>query len=223
MSDSTKEQQLFPRWLRLWHWANAILFLTLIVTGFSLHFAGVGQGGVGFKLAVTIHNLFGVALVGVYLFYLGSMAVTGHWRQYIPRRPLFQRIYKQVLYYIWGIFKGAHHPYEACVESRFNPIQQLAYIACVFAIFPLQIVTGIALLYPDMAPPTVWGMNGLWPAAVGHSVVAYGSCAFLLVHLYLALTVGEEHTGVRAMVFGDRKPAEGAAHGHAASHRTPGE
>jgi thiosulfate reductase cytochrome b subunit len=223
MSDATPVRLMFPRWLRLWHWSNAILFLTLIVTGFSLHFAGVGQGGVGFKRAVQIHNLLGVALVVVYLFYLGSMAVTGHWRQYIPKRPLFRRIYNQVLYYIWGIFKGAHHPYEANVEARFNPIQQLAYIACVFAIFPLQILTGIALLFPDMAPPTVLGMNGLWPAAVGHSVVAYGSCAFLIVHLYLALTVGEEHTGVRAMVLGDRKPGATPHHAPAPSHGTPGE
>ena len=214
MSDSTKEQQLFPRWLRLWHWANALLFLTLIVTGFSLHFAGVGQGGVGFKLAVTIHNLLGVALVGVYLFYLGSMAVTGHWRQYIPRRPLFQRIYKQVLYYIWGIFKGAHHPYEASVESRFNPIQQLAYIMAVLTLMPGQIVTGVALLFPDRVPEQAFGMNGIMPWAVGHAAIAYFTVVFLFIHLYLALTVGEPHTGVKSMLLGDRMPPpeSGASH-----------
>jgi thiosulfate reductase cytochrome b subunit len=49
-------------------------------------------------------------------------------------------------------------------------------------------------------------MGGIWPMAIAHSVIAYSSCAFLVVHLYLALTVGEPHTGVAAMALGDRMP-----------------
>ena len=30
---------LFPAWIRLWHWLNAVLILVLGITGLSLHFA----------------------------------------------------------------------------------------------------------------------------------------------------------------------------------------
>ena len=32
----TGAHYLYPFWLRLWHWINALLFLTLIVTGLSM-------------------------------------------------------------------------------------------------------------------------------------------------------------------------------------------
>lgn len=220
---------MFPRWLRAWHWANAALFAALLFTGFSLHFAGVGSGGVSFRMAVRVHNATGIALSVVYDYYIICMMLTGHWRQFVPRPGLIRKIFGQIRYYIWGIFKGEHHPYPATPESRFNPIQQLAYIAAIFLFFPLQIISGVALLYPHKAPEKFMGMNGILPMAALHSLLAYAFVAFLLVHLYLALTVGEEHTGVRAMLLGDRKPGS-APHPphpphdtHAPLHPAPGE
>lgn len=220
------EKRMFPAWLRLWHWANAATFAALIVTGFSLHFAGVGSSAMSFRLAVRLHNATGIALALIYDFYIIAMAVTGHWRQFVPRPGIIRRILGQVRYYIWGIFKGEHHPYPATVKGRFNPIQMLAYLAAVFVFFPAQIVSGVALLYPHEAPDKVLGVNGILPMAALHSLMAYAFVAFLLVHIYLALTVAEENTGLRAMVLGDRKPPPGAAHGgHGddAPHEAPGE
>jgi thiosulfate reductase cytochrome b subunit len=39
---------LLPVWIRLWHWANALLIITLAITGISLHFADsqAAAGGV---------------------------------------------------------------------------------------------------------------------------------------------------------------------------------
>lgn len=200
------EKTMFPGWLRLWHWANALLFAALLFTGFALHFAGVGAGGISFRLAVRLHNATGIALAVVYDFYVVGMMVTGHWRQFAPQPGLLRRIVGQVRYYLWGIFKGAHHPYPATIEHRFNPIQQLAYVAAVFLFFPLQIISGVALLYPHKAPERLLGVSGILPMAALHSLMAYAFTAFLLVHLYLALTVAEPNTGVRAMMLGDRKP-----------------
>jgi thiosulfate reductase cytochrome b subunit len=71
---------------------------------------------------------------------------------------------------------------------------------------PGQAVTGLFLLFPDRAPGRIGGMGGIWPMAVTHSILAYALGSFLVVHLYLALTVGEPHTGVAAMLRGDRMP-----------------
>lgn len=196
---------MFPRWLRFWHWSNAIVFFALLVTGFSLHFVGVGTGGVKFRSAVLLHNAFGLALIALYVFYLVAIAITGHWRQYVPR---VRGILLQVRFYLYGIFRGEHHPFESTFVSRFNPIQRLAYLFAVFVLFPGQAITGIALLFPDYAPERVAGMGGIWPMAIGHSVLAYAFSSFLCVHLYLALTISEERTGLMPMIRGDRiKPS----------------
>ena len=201
-----KARVMFPTWLRVWHWANAFLYAVLLATGFSLHFAGVGAGGVQFRWSVLTHNVLGVALVGAYAYYLLAMAVTGHWRQYLPHRGQIADILLQARYYLYGIFVGAHHPFVAIPERRFNPIQQLAYIMAVLTLMPGQIVTGVALLFPDRVPEQAFGMNGIMPWAVGHAAIAYFTVVFLFIHLYLALTVGEPHTGVKSMLLGDRMP-----------------
>jgi thiosulfate reductase cytochrome b subunit len=216
---SHENKQMFPLWLRLWHWANLAVFVALIVTGFSLHFAGVGSNGMSFRLAVRVHNATGIALSVIYDFYVIAMALTGHWRQFVPRPGLIRRILLQVRYYIWGIFRGEHHPFPASTKSRFNPIQMLAYLGAVFVFFPLQIVSGVALLYPHEAPEKVMGVNGILPMAAIHSLTAYLFMAFLLVHVYLALTVAEENTGIRNMLLGNKLPKEGEPE----PHHAPGE
>ena len=199
----TTQRLMFPRWLRFWHWANAIVFFVLLYTGFNLHFAALGAGNTNFRRSVVLHNAFGLALIALYVFYVVAQLVTGHIRQY---KPTLRGVFAQTRWYLFGVFRGEHHPFESTVESRFNPIQRLAYVFAVYVLFPAQAITGIALLYPDRAPASVAGMGGIWPMAVGHSVVAYAFTAFLLVHLYLALTIAEENTGVVRMLAGDREP-----------------
>lgn len=199
-----KPTPMFPGWLRAWHWVNAFLFLALVGTGFALHYGEAVAGGY-FRWAVMGHNATGVACTLAYVFYLASMIWTGHWRQYVPRRPFFRRAARQVRYYLSDIFQGGHHPFPATVISRFNPLQQVSYIGAVFLMFPVQIGTGLLLLFPLSVPEKVASLPGLLPVAIGHSVTAYVFTMFLIVHVYLAITVSEPHTGIRAMLFGDRK------------------
>ena len=39
---ATKRIYLYPIWIRLWHALNALMFLVLIITGISLHYATAG-------------------------------------------------------------------------------------------------------------------------------------------------------------------------------------
>lgn len=206
--------KMFPVWLRAWHWLNAFLFLGLIVSGFALHYGDLG-GASYFRSAVTVHNAFGVACTVAYGFYAVMALRTGHWRQYLPRKPFIGRMVRQVLYYLRDIFRGGHHPFPATMKNRFNPLQQLAYIMAVVLLFPVQIVTGFALLYPEFVANELFGVPGLLPVAVVHSVAAYVFTLFLIIHIYLALTLAEPHTGIKAMVLGHQMapPDEDDPHG----------
>ena len=54
-----------PLWMRLWHGAQALLFLGLLVTGLSMHYAGTRWAFVPFPVAVRVHNTCGIATVAL--------------------------------------------------------------------------------------------------------------------------------------------------------------
>ena len=64
-----------PLPVRIWHWANAILFLVLIVTGVQIRYLG-SIDLMSFRTAVVVHNWVAFALIGNFfiwlLFYLFS-------------------------------------------------------------------------------------------------------------------------------------------------------
>ena len=105
-------EYLFPLWLRLWHWTNALLILTLAVTGMSLHFADPDLPLVEFSLAVRIHNIAGVSLMGAYVFFVVANIVSGNWWQYVPKPPdILKQAIDQGKWYAFGIFRDDPHPH----------------------------------------------------------------------------------------------------------------
>ena len=129
---------LYPLWLRLWHWSNAFLFFVLIVTGFSLHFAGTTAWLIDFKTAVFFHNVAGFTLGGLYLFFVVASILSGNYKHYIPKlRGLLAAIKRQARFYLYGIFVGEPHPYHATLENRFNPLQQITYLQIMYLLLPL--------------------------------------------------------------------------------------
>jgi thiosulfate reductase cytochrome b subunit len=200
---SQSPQGIFPLHVRAWHWLNAALFLVLAVTGFSLHFAGVGISPVPFRAAVFAHNVAGALAITNFAVFVGILLASGSWRQYTPAPSgFFARLFRQALYYGQGVFRGEPHPFHASRENRFNPLQQVTYLAAMFAGFPLLAVTGFMLLFPGAAPERVAGIAGLWPVAILHTLLAYFFLAFLVVHVFLALAMAEPETGLRAMLQG---------------------
>jgi thiosulfate reductase cytochrome b subunit len=63
---------LYPKWLRAWHVLNAILFLILIVTGFSMQYTDKQNTAyiVGFSIAVKWHNFAAIALTINYIVFV---------------------------------------------------------------------------------------------------------------------------------------------------------
>jgi len=214
-----ESRPMFPAWVRAWHWINAVLFIVLAATGFSLHFAGAGLSPVAFRPAVVTHNTAGVLIALNWLAYAALLARTGEWRQYAPDwRTLARDVRLQAAYYLGGVFRGEAHPFHGVPERRFNPLQRLTYLGAMFGAFPLLAVTGTMLLFPGLAPERVAGLGGIWPVALLHTLLAYFFLAFLIAHLYLALGMSEPGSGLRAMLgLREALNADGhAAHDHPA-------
>ncbi len=182
---------LYPLWIRLWHLLNALSFLVLIVTGINLHFSGDPFVFISFKTAMTVHNITGIVMVGLYLIYISGVLFTKNRRHYsVSPRNWFRNLFVQLRFYLYGIMKGEPHPFPATEKLKFNPLQQMAYIAVMFLLMPILLVTGVFLLFPLWAPDSIMGAGGIWPMAITHTIAGFLASVFLMVHVYLG-TSGE--------------------------------
>lgn len=180
---------LLPLWIRLWHWTNALLIITLTITGVSLHFADPKFSLVEFSLAARIHNIAGLSLVAAYCFFVIANIISGNWWQYVPKPPgILKRCWRQAAWYCWGIFKGEPHPYRVSEEANFNAMQALSYWGIMYIVMPVMLLTGLVFLFPQFAPDRFFGFDGLLPVAVLHYVTGAVIVLFMIVHIYLGTT-----------------------------------
>ncbi|MBF0427817.1 MAG: cytochrome b/b6 domain-containing protein [Magnetococcales bacterium] len=195
--------ELYPTWIRVWHWSNALSFLILIATGFSMHFATPGAYLIPFNTARLLHNFFGIVLVcGWLIFVFGNLRGTNGIHYRLRLTGLFRRLLTQALFYGVGIFRGAHHPFPATRDAKFNPLQQVTYWGVMFGAIPLLILSGLAFFFHDWIPEQVLGMDGLMISGVLHYVIGVFLTAFMIGHIYLA-TAGETVFGeFKKMLFG---------------------
>lgn len=193
---------LYPRWLRAWHWINALLFLVLMYTGSSMHFAG-GGWLMPFDLAVTVHNTAGILLtLGWIGFVIGNLT-TGNGRHYRVRfSGFFDRLFAQARYYGYGIFRNEPHPFHVSAEMKLNTLQQLSYLGVMYGLMPLLILSGWAFLFSVSLPETLLGLPSVWLVAMAHLTLAYLLVLFLLVHMYIITTGETVTTNLHAMITG---------------------
>jgi thiosulfate reductase cytochrome b subunit len=180
---------LLPLWIRVWHWTNALLIVTLAVTGVSLHFADPKLPLVEFSLAARVHDVAGIALLAVYGLFVVANIVSGNWWQYVPKPPgVLERCWIQAKWYAWGIFKGEAHPYRVSEEQNFNALQAISYWGIMYVVLPLMLASGFVFLVPELAPERVFGFDGLLPVAVVHYLTGAIIVMFMIAHIYLGTT-----------------------------------
>lgn len=198
-----EREYLIAPWIRIWHWSNALLILILGITGMSVHFADPDLMLVEFSLAVRIHNIAGVTLIGAYLFFVIANLVSGNWWQFVPKPPgILQRLVKQALWYGIGIFKGEPHPHEPSKDEHFNALQAVTYWTVMYLLMPVILISGLIYLYPEFAPDTLFGFDGLLPIALVHYLSAVAVLLFMLSHIYLGTTGKTVGQMVRMMITG---------------------
>lgn len=194
---------LLPFWIRIWHWTNALLIIVLAITGISLHFADPKLPLVEFSLAARIHDVAGLALVALYVFFVIANIVTGNWWQYVPKPPgVMERCVKQARWYMYGIFKGEPHPYRVSEEANFNAMQAIAYWIMMYVVMPVMLITGLLFLYPEFAPDRFAGFDGLLPVAILHYLTGAVIIMFMIAHIYLGTTGKTATSMFKTMVTG---------------------
>jgi len=194
---------LYPVWIRLWHWTNALLCLALIVTGISMQYASPDVPLVRFDISVTIHNACGVVLTLSYLIFFFGNLLTKNGRNYLIEMPnIAQRLFKQARYYAFGVFLKEEAPFPIGSKRKFNPLQQVTYTVIMYLMVPLIIVTGWAMMFPEVIIEDFLGINGFKTTDVLHVASATLILIFLMIHLYFA-TMGKKPTDhYKAMITG---------------------
>jgi thiosulfate reductase cytochrome b subunit len=161
----------------------------------------------GFEQASSWHRLAAWSLIGLWIAAWFWHLTTGEWKQYVPS-PV-ERVLAMLRYYAFGIFRGEPHPFHRDRWHRHNPLQRMAYLAVHVLIGPLLWLSG--LLYISYGVWPSLGRDGLAlaPVAAAHTAGAFLMVAFLIVHLYLALTDADRPLGnLKAMISGYEERAD---------------
>lgn len=178
---------LYPVWVRLWHTANAILFLILIVTGISMQYTGKTDYVlmVGFAKAVKWHNIAAMLLTFNYIVFVAGNILTDNGKYYrITKKNFLSELVKQFKYYSLGMFRGEKHPFPVTLERKFNPLQKLTYVLSMYVALPLLIISGFGLLFPEAVISRFLGISGMIITDILHITMGFLLSLFMIIHIY---------------------------------------
>jgi len=189
---------LYPKWLRVWHVLNALLFLILIVTGLSMQYTDKENAAyvVGFSIAVKWHNFAAIALTINYIIFVTGNIFTKNGRYYnISRQNFISDLMVQLKYYSWGMFKGEKHPFPVTELRKFNPLQKVTYVLAMYIAVPLLIISGFGLLFPEITIKSIFGVSGLILTDILHITMGFFLSIFMIIHIYTC-TLGAKPTSL---------------------------
>lgn len=186
---------LYTRFERFWHWAQGLLILTLLVTGFEIH----GTYSLfGFEDAFTVHNFCAWTWFVLYAFIVFWIFTTGEWKHYVPT---FVKMFEVIRYYSVGIFKGEPHPVPKSERVKHNPLQRITYLGLVSLLVPYQMLTGYLYYFYNQWPQMGWGWE-LQTVALLHTAGAFAFLVFVIVHVYMTTTGHTIGAHIKAMFTG---------------------
>jgi thiosulfate reductase cytochrome b subunit len=205
---------LHPLPVRIWHWVNAVSFIILIVTGLQIRYREL-MGLMKFRDAVDIHNFFGFVLIFNFFIWLVYYIVTGKIKIYIPPLNLKKFVtgsLKQAKYYGYGILMGEPNPHHSTPDNKFNPLQQMAYLAIMLLLIPLQLGSGLLLWDVKRFADFINLAGGIKIVDTIHVFLFLFFTSFIFVHVYLA-TLGHTATAhIKAMFTGYEELEEEHSH-----------
>jgi thiosulfate reductase cytochrome b subunit len=189
---------LYPKWIRLWHVFNALLFIVLIVTGLSMQYTDKANTAylVGFAMAVKWHNFAALLLTINFVVFVTGNILTKNGRYYkIAKENFTADLVSQMKFYGWGMFRGEKHPFPVTEQRKFNPLQKVTYVLAMYVAFPLLIISGIGLLYPEITLKTFFGISGLILTDILHITMGFFLSLFMVIHVYTC-TLGAKPTSL---------------------------
>lgn len=181
---------LYPVWVRIWHFINAILCLLLIITGLSMQYAGAGNLLIRFDLAVSIHNVAGIILSINYVFFIIGNLMSDNGYQYnVKRKNFFKNLLVQMRFYTIGIFKKEETPFPITKSNKFNPLQRITYVLATYVSLSVLVITGWLYFFPAIIPDAIFGVSGVLINALLHVTFGFFISVFLIIHIYFS-TIG---------------------------------
>ncbi len=208
-----KKIYLHPIPVRIWHWINAISFIILIITGLQIRYREF-FGLMSFETAVDIHEYTGFVLIFNFFIWFFYYILTLKIKIYIPTLNVKKFILgsiKQAKYYGFGIFMGDENPHHPTPDHKFNPMQQMAYLAIMMLLIPLQLITGLFLWDVKMFESWINLAGGIKIIDTIHVFLFLFFTSFLFVHIYLATLGHTPLAHIKAMITGYEEEEE---HGH---------
>lgn len=198
---------------RIWHWLQAAAMILLVLSGFAIHYPDrFGILG-SMARAVGWHSWVGFALILNAFLGLFYHLTADKYHHFLPKMDDFTGdAVRQARYYLYGIFKGEPHPYEADPRHKLNPLQKITYLAVLNVLLPYQIVTGVLMWGATRWLAAFERSGGLGVLGPAHTLGAYLFLAFLFGHIYLATTGNTPWSLLRAMVTGYESPREMGRH-----------
>jgi thiosulfate reductase cytochrome b subunit len=180
---------LYPVWVRLWHLANVILCIILMLTGLQIGLYDPASGAADrFQARVSIHNVSGILLTISYLGFFFGNIFTRNGRHYRARvKGAAGRIMKQLHYYLGGRSRGEEVPFPADSDNKFNPLQKMSYSGTMYLIVPLLIITGWIMMYPASIIDLFPGFNIYAFTNLLHIVLAIVISLFMFLHLVFVI------------------------------------
>jgi thiosulfate reductase cytochrome b subunit len=190
-------EMVFTRFERFWHWAQALLVILLLVSGFAVHSA---HQLMPFGRAADLHLVLAWVLIGLWILAIFWHFTTGEWRQYIPT---LSNLLPVMRYYSVGIFDPTvQHPYKKTRRAKHNPLQRLAYLVLKLVISPLIWGSGLLYMFYNDWPAIGLASLDLGTVAIVHTAAAFGMLIFLFAHVYMGFT-GKPFTAYfKAMITG---------------------
>ena len=194
-----KKAYIYKGFERFWHWTQASLIIFLAMTGFEVH----GTFNIlGFEAAARYHRVASWMLIALIVFAIFWHFVTGEWRQYIPTT---RKLKDQIIYYVYGMFKGQKHPTQKTELSKMNPLQRLTYLGFKLFLVPVTVISGILyMLHKTIDQNNIVvveniPLNGI---AFWHTLGAFLLMIFLVIHVYMTTTGHTPTSNIRAMITG---------------------
>jgi thiosulfate reductase cytochrome b subunit len=195
--------------LRVWHWANALIVILLLMTGIMLRIPGVATLPAN-SAALVWHRYLGWAMAVSFGFWLVYGIRSNHLgRQYSVGKKDFKGTFRQAGFYLFSIFRGKENPFQHSPMEKFNPLQKVSYGAVMLFFTPVVVVTG--LLFSDILPFRKYIL--LYNAAKGvdavHVIVAYVFALYIVIHVYMSTLGRTPLSHIKAMVLGyEEEPDE---------------
>jgi thiosulfate reductase cytochrome b subunit len=188
---------------RIWHWLQAGGILFLILTGMAIHYPDRFPLFGSMTFSVLWHSWIGFALIANAFLGIFYHLTADKYHHFLPQIDDFTgAAVRQARFYLYGIFQGEVHPFDADPRRKLNPLQKLTYLLLLNILLPFQMLTGVLMWGADRWPGTFARIGGLWVLGPAHTFGSFLFLAFLIGHIYLATTGPTPGSLLRAIVTG---------------------